>query len=275
MRKRPGERQEPWLLSKATDEPARAARDPDILEDMPDSAASGRTMDQIAAGKRVWHSRPKGAGQTATQKKIAAAAKPVKPRGRARRTEASDSRDGKAVAGAKKSRLPDFVPPCLATLSSTAPDGGDWLHEIKLDGYRMQARIADKVSLKTRTGLDWTKRFPTIAEACAALGDDDAAVLEREAAREVFERLGAQHDLDRMSGAAATGSGSHGLTEREVEVLRLVASGRTNREIAEVLVLSEHTIRRHLQNIFTKLGVTSRTGATAFAFQHHLAEAPR
>ncbi len=111
-----------------------------------------------------------------------------------------------------------------------------------------------------------------IAEACAALGDDDAAMLEREAAREVFEGLGARLDLDRMSGAgaAAAGAGSHGLTDRELEVLRLVASGRTNREIAAVLVLSEHTVRRHLQNIFTKLGVTSRTAASAFAFEHDL-----
>ena len=63
---------------------------------------------------------------------------------------------------------------------------------------------------------------------------------------------------------------AHGLTARELEVLRLVAAGKTNREIASELVVSEHTVARHLQNIFHKLGVTSRTAATAFAFQHEL-----
>ena len=65
-------------------------------------------------------------------------------------------------------------------------------------------------------------------------------------------------------------SDSHGLSSRELEVLRLVAAGKTNREIASELVVSEHTVARHLQNIFAKLRVTSRTAATAFAFQHEL-----
>jgi DNA-binding NarL/FixJ family response regulator len=60
------------------------------------------------------------------------------------------------------------------------------------------------------------------------------------------------------------------LTSRQLEVLALVAGGRTNREIAEELVVSEHTVRRHLQNIFAKVGVTSRAGATAFAYEHGL-----
>ncbi len=62
----------------------------------------------------------------------------------------------------------------------------------------------------------------------------------------------------------------HGLTAREREVLRLVASGKSNREIASELVISDHTVRRHLQNIFAKLGVSSRAAATAFAFRHEL-----
>ena len=62
-----------------------------------------------------------------------------------------------------------------------------------------------------------------------------------------------------------------GLTAREVEVLRLVAAGRSNRQIAEELIISEHTVARHLQNMFTKLGVSSRAAATAFAFEHGLA----
>ena len=107
--------------------------------------------------------------------------------------------------------------------------------------------------------------------ACRALGDEESAGLELGAAREVFERLAAAPDLariDRFEGRAS--ADSHGLSAREIEVLRLVAAGKTNREIASELVVSEHTVARHLQNIFRKLDVRSRTAATAFAFQHEL-----
>jgi ATP/maltotriose-dependent transcriptional regulator MalT len=108
--------------------------------------------------------------------------------------------------------------------------------------------------------------------ACRALGDDEAAVLELEAARGVFAELGAAPDLagvDALAGGAPT-IDAHGLTPRELEVLRLVAAGTSNREIASELVISEHTVARHVQNIFAKLGVPSRTAASAFAFEHGL-----
>lgn len=108
--------------------------------------------------------------------------------------------------------------------------------------------------------------------ACRALGDEDTAALELEAARGAFEELGAAPDLARvasLAGDAAAGD-LEGLTARELEVLRLVAAGRSNREIASALVISEHTVARHLQNIFAKLGVSSRTAASAFAFEHDL-----
>jgi DNA-binding CsgD family transcriptional regulator len=107
---------------------------------------------------------------------------------------------------------------------------------------------------------------------CRALGDEDGAALEFEAARAAFDALGAEPDLarvDALSGQAETVE-THGLSARELEVLRLVAAGRTNRDIAEKLVVSEHTVARHVQNIFAKLGVSSRTAATAFAFEHGL-----
>jgi DNA-binding NarL/FixJ family response regulator len=109
-----------------------------------------------------------------------------------------------------------------------------------------------------------------VALACRALGDDDTAGLELDAARAVFEERGARPDVDRIDALTRTRAGSHGLTDRELEVLRLVAAGKTNREIAEALVLSEHTVARHVQNIFAKLRVSSRTAATAFAFEHKL-----
>ncbi len=108
--------------------------------------------------------------------------------------------------------------------------------------------------------------------ACRALGDGEAAALELQAARDVFEELGAAPDrawVDSLAQPAAPDR-THGLTARELEVLRLIAAGKSNREIASELVISEHTVARHVQNIFAKLRVSSRTAAGAFAFQHDL-----
>jgi ATP/maltotriose-dependent transcriptional regulator MalT len=109
--------------------------------------------------------------------------------------------------------------------------------------------------------------------ACRALGDADAAQLELEAARAAFAELRATPDLARVDALLGEGEPGdrHGLSAREVEVLRLVAAGNSNREIAAELTISEHTVARHLQNIFAKLGVSSRTAAGAFAFEHDLA----
>jgi DNA-binding CsgD family transcriptional regulator len=110
-----------------------------------------------------------------------------------------------------------------------------------------------------------------VGQACKALGDEDAFVLELDAARSTFGELKAAPDVTRVDALCkGAGTATHGLTGRELEVLRLVATGKTNREIAESLVISEHTVARHVQNIFTKLGVASRTAAGAFAFEHDL-----
>ena len=95
--------------------------------------------------------------------------------------------------------------------------------------------------------------------------------MEFDAAAWVFRQLGASPDLawvDGLHRKADTRSG--GLTAREIEILRLVAAGKTNREIAATLILSDHTVRRHLQNVFAKLGVPSRAAATAFALRNGL-----
>jgi DNA-binding NarL/FixJ family response regulator len=114
-----------------------------------------------------------------------------------------------------------------------------------------------------------------LGRACRALGDDDTAALELDAARARFEHLGAAPDRDRVDALAAGSTparpaAAHRLTERERTVLRLVAAGKSNREIASDLVISEHTVARHVQNIFAKLAVSSRTAAAAFAFAHDL-----
>ena len=108
--------------------------------------------------------------------------------------------------------------------------------------------------------------------ACRALGDDDTAALELEAARDVFAQLESAPDLARVDSLARRPPSvdAHGLTPRELQVLRLVAAGETNKVIAAELVLSERTVDRHVSNIFTKLGVSSRAAATAYAYKHQL-----
>jgi DNA-binding NarL/FixJ family response regulator len=109
-----------------------------------------------------------------------------------------------------------------------------------------------------------------IGLACRALGDEDTAAMELDAARQAFERLGAAADTSRLEATIAATPGTHGLSERELEVLRLLASGQTNKAIAADLVLSVRTVDRHVSNIFAKLGVSSRAAATAYAHQHGL-----
>jgi DNA-binding NarL/FixJ family response regulator len=111
-----------------------------------------------------------------------------------------------------------------------------------------------------------------MSQACRALGDEDAAMLELDDARAIFDELGAAPDLARLEALAASKAAAkpHGLSARELEVLRLVAAGKSNREIAAALVISEHTVARHVQNIFAKLRLSSRAAATAFAFEHDL-----
>ena len=108
-----------------------------------------------------------------------------------------------------------------------------------------------------------------VARTLRELGDEDSATTEFAVARRTFADVGADpaaHEIDQLLGRTRPG----GLTEREVEVLRLVAAGRSNHEIAGVLVLSQKTVERHLSNIFTKLDVPSRTAAAAYAHEHGL-----
>jgi DNA-binding CsgD family transcriptional regulator len=146
-------------------------------------------------------------------------------------------------------------------------EGAVALAEGDVPGALTSLRHAQHTWLELDAPYEVARTRELIARGCSALGDDEASALELAAARELFERLGAQPDLARVS----TGGGSrYGLSERELEVLRLVASGKGNREIATTLVISEHTVARHVQNIYAKLGLASRAAATAFAFEHGL-----
>jgi bifunctional non-homologous end joining protein LigD len=195
MHKRPGEKRENWLLIKSDDEFARRAKDPDILEEENLSAASGRSMDEIAdAEGAVWHSNRsakenaaglKRASRTKPAQKVAKKQSKGKPTAAARngkgvskvskRKAKTRKAKAKPVPGARVAPLPDFIPPCLALLGVTAPDSADWIHEIKFDGYRMQARIDNgDVRLLTRKALDWTGKFAPIAEALETLPVEQA-----------------------------------------------------------------------------------------------------
>ena len=118
--------------------------------------------------------------------------------------------------------------------------------------------------VRSRAPYEEARTRALLADACRALGDRESADREVDAARSIFEELGAMPDLARLTGSDEL------LSPRELEVLRLVATGATNRAIAETLVLSERTVDRHVSNIFGKLGVSSRAAATAYAFDRQL-----
>ena len=121
---------------------------------------------------------------------------------------------------------------------------------------------------------DAAKACLLLAQAYGALGDTDAAERELDAAAIEFDRLGATLDIAKVMALRGLGL-PDGLTARQVEVLALVAAGKSNRDIAAKLVISEKTVARHLENIFVKLGVSSRSAAAVYAVEHRLASGPR
>jgi len=158
MHGKPGEKRENWLLIKGDDEFARPVGQADILEERPESINTGRTIDQLEGEPPGWSSKT---GKI--EKPDAAGAAPSKPK------EGAGARKGPRQAAIKGAQdpLPGFVEPMLATLTKSPPTGDRWLHEIKFDGYRLQAHLeGGKVTLWTRRGLDWTKKFgDAVAEA--------------------------------------------------------------------------------------------------------------
>ena len=199
MRKKGREKTDPWLLIKSDDEAARAAGDPDVLEEKDRSVVTGRTIPEIAGAKdRVWNSNRGDSVHSAEETKPkGATAKPPKKSAPA------------VVKSGKKARLPDFVPPQLATLVADARTGPNWVHEVKFDGYRLQARLENgEVTLLTRNGLDWTRRFPNICKAIAKLPAETAlidgeAVVEDETGISSFSAL--QQDLGGRGGKLVAG----------------------------------------------------------------------
>lgn len=153
MAKKPREKKENWLLIKGDDEFARSEDDPDILVERPESVKTNRRVEDLAGEPPGWSSKT----------------------GRIARPETPDV---PVPPGARKAAYPGFVEPALATLKKSPPTGRKWFHEIKFDGYRLQAHIrGGKARLFTRSGLDWTERFgESLPSGLAALPVEDAVL---------------------------------------------------------------------------------------------------
>lgn len=163
---------------------------------------SGRSIPEIAAGKAKKKRRASAkaaavSGSTLSTRSIARAPKSsaLAPSARSRGVKAPRSRGtAHSASGRAATALPEFIPPSLATLSLHAPEGPGWVHEVKFDGYRMQARLDHgEVRLKTRKGLDWTRRFARVAVAVSKLSAttaliDGEIVVEDETASATFLR---------------------------------------------------------------------------------------
>lgn len=145
-----------WLLIKEDDAEARPASGTPIVEDQPDSVATGRTLDEVAAeADRVWQ----------PNRSVAANVKAG-----AIRERRSRRADAGSAEGARQAAMPAFIAPQLATLVKESPAGPDWVHEMKLDGYRMLCRIENRqVRMFSRNRNDWTAKFLSIAKALARL----------------------------------------------------------------------------------------------------------
>lgn len=173
MRGKPKEKRENWLLIKGEDASARDEDAPDILEERPESVKTGRLIEEIA-------------GTPARKRK--------------RRTADAKSRD---KGPGSTAHMPEFIPPMLATLVKTTPSDDRWLHEIKFDGYRIQAHVRDgKVRLFTRSGRDWTERFgDSMVDALASLPANEA-VLDGEV---VVDVAGRSSDFSALQADLAAG----------------------------------------------------------------------
>jgi bifunctional non-homologous end joining protein LigD len=170
------ERKPNWLLIKEHDQFERGESDPSVTEEEPNSAVTGRTMEQIAKSEdHVWNSKDTATGKAWYRKDSPTAEMGVSGKSSASGTKARVVDFGSALKTAPKENLPDFITPELALQAETPPVGNGWLHELKLDGYRIQARKdGKKVQLLTRKGLDWTHRMKTIAGLVGELPVDKA-----------------------------------------------------------------------------------------------------
>jgi DNA-binding CsgD family transcriptional regulator len=178
------------------------------------------------------------------------------------------------LAADEMARIADEVGAPLLAAMATRADGAVLLAEGDARAALAALRASWTAWHELGAPYEAARARVLVGLACRVLGDTDSATMEIEAARDVFETLGALPDIARLT---ALDEGAHpmsGLTAREIEILRLVAAGKTNRAVAADLVISDKTVARHLSNIFDKLGVSSRAAATAYAYEHDLIAPP-
>ena len=219
---RPGERGEPWMLKKVTDEYADPADGDALVDDCVTSVTTGRTMAEIAAGEDVWHSKKTG-GKTGRAKRKASAAPPP------------------------------FQPPQLATLVDEVPTGPGWIHEYKYDGYRLELAVGDGVATAwTRNGKDWSDKFKAIVKAAARLPagcliDGEAAALDDEG-RPSFQLL--QSTLKERQGANLVFYAFDLLVDRGEDIRKLPNIERKERlaallkDVHPPILFGDHVIGR-------------------------------
>ena len=215
-RRSPKDKGDNWLLIKELDDYMRRGGAPSV-ETETTSIKTGRTMEEIAAGKAVWHSNRKNGNAAKGEPQILAG--PAKAKRAAKRagskknsvsrppeSEPPAARRRTSASSAKRAakKLPAFVEPQLATLVEAPPEGNDWLHEIKYDGYRaITACAGERIAIHTRKGLDWTDKFRSLLPALRRL-PCDSALLDGEIA--VADAQG-HTDFGALQDAIATQSG--------------------------------------------------------------------
>ncbi|RST87481.1 DNA ligase D [Aquibium carbonis] len=270
MAGKPREKRENWLLIKSDDEFARGNDEPDILQERPESVKSGRDVADLEGEAPGWSSKTgridkTPAANTAPRKRVA----------REKSTARKPSAAAASVRGSRKASMPGFIEPQLATLRAEAPSGDRWIHEIKFDGYRLQAHISEgKARLLTRSGLDWTDRFGTaVAKALASL-PMEAAIIDGELTVEGgngasdFSALQADlsegrsdrfvfyaFDLMHLDGRDLTGAA---LVDRKAELARLLAGSPSALRYSEHFdedgeMILRHACRLSLEGVISKL----------------------
>jgi DNA-binding CsgD family transcriptional regulator len=178
---------------------------------------------------------------------------------------ADDVHGARGAAGELADTAAVLRAPLLRALAATT-DGRVLLARGAAQSALGRLRMAASLWIELGAPYEAARVRVEIGAACHALGDADGAELEADSARAAFGQLGAAPDAARLqpSGSANV------LSTRETEVIRLIATGESNRQIASALVISERTVERHVSNIFGKLGITSRAAATAYVYEHRL-----
>jgi bifunctional non-homologous end joining protein LigD len=228
-----------WLLIKEHDEYEQTAEDEPIVDKAPNSVLTQRDMEGIAReGDHVWQSnRPENSkpGVKAPSRPPSVAATPFAP----------------ADLPGKKEALPSFLAPQLASEAATPPVGEHWVHELKLDGYRIQAHIdkSGKVRLFTRSGLDWTHRMPTVARELARL-KVESAVLDGEV---VVLAPNGQSSFADLQAAFEDGA-SHPLTYFVFDLLHLNGHNLRQQPLVERKQMLERMLESMPENQIVRYG---------------------